>query len=111
MPVAAALDAVGIILIIFGLDDFWITDIIGLVFIGSWLFFHAQTRGETTPEIKTPPSELKEEIKESIGQRKAPKTGWIKRLRWLGPLLEFIPYVGAVPWWTITVYSQLKNED
>jgi hypothetical protein len=32
-PLAVVLDAIGFLLICFGLDDFWITDAIGLVFI------------------------------------------------------------------------------
>lgn len=38
-PLAVLLDAVGLILLCFALDDFWITDAIGLVFIGGLMIF------------------------------------------------------------------------
>jgi hypothetical protein len=38
-PLAVLLDAIGLIILCFGLDDFWITDAIGLVFIGGLMIF------------------------------------------------------------------------
>lgn len=38
-PLALVLDLVGLILLCFGLDDFWIADAIGLIFIGGFMIF------------------------------------------------------------------------
>ena len=83
-PFALVLDAIGIILICFGLDDFGITDTVGLVFLGSWLWFRKGTR------VKIDKKDFK------------------RGLKFLGATIgEYIPYVGAIPFWTITVLSTL----
>lgn len=96
MPIAILLDLTGIILVCFGLDDFFITDAIGILTIGVWTYFHSQTVKVTsgTAEKLT----------------KLAKTA--RRLRWLRPLLiilEFIPYVGTFPCWTLLVYFELQT--
>ena len=95
-PLAIILDFVGLILICFGLDDCGITDIIGLIFIGSWSFFHSQTIQMTSGAKKT--------------LAKGAKAAG--RIKWLRPLFiagEFIPYVGAAPCWTILVWFELQS--
>jgi len=39
MSVATTIDLISIIIVFVGLDDFGITDTIGLIIIGSWMFF------------------------------------------------------------------------
>lgn len=95
MTVAIALDLVGLILLIFGLDDFFITDILGIFFIGGWILFRSGTM----------------KVTKKAGAKMAKAAKWAKRVRWLRPLLifaEFIPYVGALPCWILLVYSELK---
>lgn len=95
-PIAAVLDLVGIILVCFGLDDFWITDIIGILTIGLWTYFHSQT-------VK---------VTYRAAERLAKAVKWARRLRWLRPLLivlEFIPYGGAAPCWVLLVYFELQS--
>ncbi|MDD3292665.1 MAG: hypothetical protein PHI45_03535 [Candidatus Pacebacteria bacterium] len=87
-PFALMLDAIGIILVCFGLDDVGITDTIGLVFLGSWLWF-------------------RKGIKVKI-DRKDFKRGF----KFLGATIgEYIPYLGALPFWTITVFFTLKESN
>ena len=110
LPIALIIDAIGIILILFGLDDFFITDIIGLIFIGGWSFMRSQIIGKTT-KIEIPSPGRKAEIKDITNKTtKAAKLG--RRLRWLRPLficLEIIPYSGAFFWWTLLVIFELKR--
>ncbi len=99
-PIAIALDLTGIILIFFGLDDFWITDIIGILLIGGYLYFRSGTLKVTY------------RAEERITKTVTKVAKWAKRLRWLRPLLmflEFIPYVGVAPCWIILVYLELTN--
>ncbi|MDO8639493.1 MAG: hypothetical protein Q7R53_01075 [bacterium] len=93
---AVLLDIIGLILLIFALDDFFITDIIGIAILGSWTYFRSQTLKVTKG------------ASEKIG--KAGK--WAKKMKWLRPLLfvgELIPYVGALPCWTLLVFFELKG--
>lgn len=93
---AVLLDIIGLILLFFALDDFFITDIIGIIIIGGWTYFRSQT-------IKV--------TKGAAG--KIGKTGkWAKRMKWLRPLMilgELIPYVGALPCWTLLVFFELQG--
>lgn len=96
LPLAFLLDLTGIILICFGLDDFWITDAIGIIFIGGWIYIRSQT-------IK-----VTRRAKRGIGK----VTKAARRLRWLRPLCiigEFVPYVGVIPFWAILVFFELKS--
>ena len=97
MSVAIVIDLIGIIIVCFGLDDFGITDIIGIIFIGSWMFF----RSGTMPERKTP-------AKKSGGGEKTAARNTLRRFGLTG-LAELVPYLGALPWWTITVYKELTE--
>lgn len=148
-PLAITIDLVGIVLVIFGLDDFFITDAIGWLTIGAWSIFYSQTKSQIGG-IGTEPEEPEAEMP-SFGARRqvvmdmksaeaekatraaeqaqkaatgaASETGktvksagqvekagssmakWGKRLKFL----EFIPYVGALPLWTVSVYFELKD--
>ena len=94
LALAAILDIIGYILIYFGLDDFWITDAIGVISIGGWMFFRT---GHVTITKK--------------GKKMIQKTGRkiAKRLG-LSFLVEIIPWLGDVsPSWFLAVYFEIKN--
>lgn len=89
--IAFILDAIGWILLLFLLDDFFILDIIGFIIIGGWLFFR-------TGNI---PTTLKN--RKGIGKKLSKRLG-------LATIIEMIPWVGdLIPSWTIAVYYELKN--
>lgn len=83
---ALILDITGLILLLFGLDDFGVTDIIGMLFIGGWAFLRFGTI--------------------TLGQ-KAKSTG--KRFI-VSAIIEFIPWIGSLlPTWTIFVITELRK--
>jgi hypothetical protein len=89
--IAFTLDAIGWLLLLFLLDDFFILDIIGFILIGGWLFFR-------TGNI---PTTLKN--RKGIGKKLSKRLG-------LSTIIEMIPWIGdLVPSWTIAVYYELKN--
>lgn len=95
-PLAVLLDLIGLILVFFALDDFFITDIVGIVMIGGWTYFHS---GQV-------------QMTQGAQQKLGKMAKRMRRLKWLRPLMiigEFIPYVGALPCWTILVYFELKS--
>jgi len=112
LPIAVILDLVGIFLICFGLDDFGITDIIGIVFIGGWVlarsFFRssgadieAPSRiGKAAAEKRQQQKEIVQTVKKTVKTSKTP----IKALCFIG---ELIPYIGALPFWIFLVYDEL----
>ncbi len=69
-------------------------DLVAIVFIGLWMI----TKGNL-----------------SLPRKKAGGikiTKWAKRLKWLRPvamIIEVIPFLGALPLWTIAVYSEIKH--
>ena len=118
MPIALILDAIGIILVCFLLDDFFITDIIGMATIGVWSWFRGQAKDiqvtTETPEIggrRAQTRKFKQAQKEAkaIKASRAAKTAKAaKWARWLR-FIKFIPYLGALPLWTVSVYLSLKE--
>jgi len=82
---AGLLDGIGYLLLIIGLDDFWITDIIGAIIIGLWML----SRGSSPLKLK--------------------KSSRLKR--WgISTLVEAVPYLGDImPSWILVVYFELKN--
>lgn len=100
---AIILDIIGVICFI--LDIFfaigeipsWISDAIGTVFIGSWLFF--QSGKVVVPErIKKGPESLIRKLFRG------------KYKRFLTPILgEVTPFVGVFPFWTLAVYFELTS--
>ncbi|MDD5098395.1 MAG: hypothetical protein PHD31_01600 [Candidatus Pacebacteria bacterium] len=96
LPFAIGLDLVGIILICFGLDDFGITDILGIMFINVWLLM----RGK-----KPVSSQRKKGVTNNL--KKAFTHKWGKFA--LPTFTELIPYVGALPMWTLSVLSNLDE--
>lgn len=98
LPLAIILDITGAILLCVGLDDFFLTDIIGIIFIGGWLWFRSGKVVET------------------------PKRGGLFKMdflrklfrgkykRFLTPFIgEIIFYLGALPFWTLAVYFELTE--
>ncbi len=72
-------------------------DILAIVFIGGWTWFHSGTVKVTGKAAK----------------RMGKAAKWAKRMKWLRPLLfilEFIPVVGSLPLWMLVVYLELKNQ-
>lgn len=93
LPIAIFLDGVGIIIFCFGLDDFGLLDIIGIICIDTWLFFQ-----------KAAPA------------RRGGIAGGIQGLftgkisKYLTPtLIELTPYVGVIPSWTISLLFNLRH--
>jgi len=73
-----------------------VLDIIGILVIGIWIYFHSQ--------------QVKVTGGAAARLRKAAK--WARRLKWLRPLLiiiEFIPIVGMLPLWVLLVYFELQQ--
>ena len=113
---AGLLDIIGIICLIldllFGIGEVlsYIPDGIGICFFGFWVIFRSQT--------KEAGKEKKEELKEQLAERrkkrlkkKIAKKGGKKALRFgLAALGELIPLLGAMPFWTIYVYLELKSD-
>lgn len=94
--IAGILDIIGLILLLFALDDFFTTDLIGIFFIGGWIYFRSQT-------VK---------VTRGAAARMGKRAKWASRLKWLRPLMvigELIPYVGAAPCWTALVYFELQS--
>lgn len=103
--IAISLDSIGVILVCFGLDDFGITDIVGIATIGLWTYMRSQTMKVTRGAAQRITKATKQ-AKRTIKSAK-----WAKRLKWLRPLLvvgELIPYVGILPCWVVLVYLELK---
>jgi len=97
LPLAVLLDLIGVILICLGLDDFFITDIVGILLIGGWMFLRSQTI--------VVPERAKQKVEK--GLKKLFRGKWSK---FLTPIIgELIPYVGALPCWTLAVYYELTS--
>ncbi|MBU4351174.1 hypothetical protein L6250_03425 [Candidatus Parcubacteria bacterium] len=114
LPLAILLDLVGIVLICFALDDFFITDIIGIATIGIWIFYKTgitppapESTGQKAEKIAKKAGEAAEKAKKI-----AAKAGKYGRL--LRPILcmlgEVIVYIGWIPFWTYLVYKTLTDE-
>ncbi len=118
---AGILDLIGVICLIldlvFGIGEIlsYIPDGIGILFFGGWLLMRSQ--GEKSKE------EAKEEVTEKIAEhrraiekrkkmlKKGVKKGSKRGLRFgLSALGELIPFLGALPFWTIFVFLELKSD-
>lgn len=103
-PEAFVLFPLAIFLDILGFFDSisFAPDILGTLLIGGWIFLRSLVKG-TRPTLKVT-TQASRRINQAIKIA--------KKLRWLRPLfylLEFVPVVGAFPWWTILVYFELKT--
>jgi len=120
LPIAVILDVIGIILVCFALDDFFITDIIGWSTLGVWSAFRSQLK-ENGATIEMPDRDARKKQaqktqydQQTMGRQteatkttKAAKAG--KWARWIR-FLEFIPYLGVLPFWTISTFLILKED-
>lgn len=105
--ISGLLDLTGIVLLCFGLDDFGITDIIGLIFIGGWILFRSQNI-KAVADLKTTTTKAKTaQKKATVKIGKAVKN--MKWTRFICVFGELIPYIGALPLWTVLVHGELKN--
>jgi hypothetical protein len=127
MLIAIALDLVGLILTIiwlltlFGVLSFeipeiinWISDGIGFVFFGLWLWVRSAIIGSGTK-----PKGLAERVAEKhrATQRererlkaRIARTVGRRGLRFALALIgEFLPLIGALPFWSWFVYSEMKS--
>ena len=123
LPLAALLDIIGIICFIanifFGAGEIlsFIPDAVGLLFFGAWVTFRAMTK----PEGK----EKKQELTIKVAERKKEQKIMVKKTRGIikqgmkigrkgkfliAALGELMPILGALPFWTIYVYSELKSD-
>lgn len=129
---AGILDLMGIICLIldlvFGIGEIlsYIPDGIGILFFGGWIFMRSVMKGQTVEEAKEEVSETISDVKEAgekrreairkkremiKKRRKLLKKGSKKGLRFgLATLGEIIPFLGALPFWTIFVFLELKND-
>ena len=118
LPLAVLLDLVGIILVIFALDDFFITDIIGFATIGVWSWFRSQMKDKESvieapdrEERKKQAQQFQQTPKETETTKAAKPAKAAKSARWAKwiKFLEFVPYLGVLPFWTISVFFELKE--
>lgn len=98
-PEGVLMIALAVIIDLTGLAEFipvvgtiisFMSDMVGIIFIGGWMFFRSQTVTVT---------------------KRAAVRG-TRALRWLRPLAfvgEFIPFVGILPLWIIIVYLELRQ--
>jgi hypothetical protein len=88
LPIAVIIDVLD-----FLIGSLFILDIVAILTIGVWIYFHSQQLAVTKGAA-------------------ARLSKWARRLRWLRPvmiILEFIPIVGMLPLWTLLVYFELKQ--
>ena len=121
VSLAIMLDIIGIICLIldlvFGIGEIlsFIPDIIGIFFFGFWIFMKSQ-EDKTYKQARTEiTSEVAEHHREVQAAKKAFKKG-AKRaskrgIKFFAAMLgELIPFLGALPFWTIFVVSELRKK-
>ncbi len=92
---AVLIDIASLIVLCFGVDDFGILDITGLIFVGGLMYIHAGTATVSKGAQKL--------VKKT-------STTFLKKIG-LAFLGEVIPYFGSVaPCWTLAVYFHLKGK-
>ncbi|MCK4454334.1 hypothetical protein KAU51_03240 [Candidatus Parcubacteria bacterium] len=125
---AALLDLIGIICLILdvivGIGEVFsfIPDIMGIFFFGAWLVFRSAIKKAVKGEGEEKKEELIREVAERGEERKrmvkktrkflkkAGKRGSKTGLRFgLATLGELIPLLGALPFWTIFVISEIGS--
>jgi len=88
LPFALIIDAISIVLLFFGLDDLGITDTIAMLTLGMWLQFRKGL------DIKISKKDSK------------------RIMRFLVSVIgEYIPYLGALPFWTVMVLLTLRESN
>ena len=88
LPFALIIDLISIALLFFGLDDFGVTDTVATFTLGLWLW-------------------LRKGLDIKIGKKDSKKI-----LRFFGSTIaEYIPCLGAIPFWTGMVLLTLKESN
>jgi len=110
MVLALTIDVISVVLICFGLDDFGILDIIGLLIFGTWVF--VRSGGQKDIRNQKPVS-----TKEKTAAIKKQGSTILKRLGRVGlragiiAIFEFIPYLGAILFgWTLLVIIEFVSD-
>ncbi len=99
LPLAIILDITGAILLCVGLDDFFLTDIIGIIFIGGWMLFRS---GKVIETPKRGGGLFRMDFLRKLFRG--------KYKRFLTPFIgEIILYLGALPFWSLAVYFELTE--
>lgn len=94
---AGALDLTGVVLLLCGIDDFGMTDMIGIAYINTWLII----RG-IEPTHKQGKKGMIKNFKSLFTH---------KQMKFLLPTFtEIIPYLGALPMWTLSVLCNLDKD-
>ena len=121
LALAGILDIIGIICLILWLVAgiggvlSYIPDIIGIGFFGFWMFMRSQgekTQEESVGEVSEAVAKHKRKVRRAKkvfqkGAKRAGKHG----LKFLGAMIgELIPLLGALPFWTIFVLLELKED-
>ena len=98
LPLALFLDIFGVILFCFGLDDFGMTDVIGIATINFWLIMrNKQPRND-------------QGRKGALDSVRKVFTG--KHTKVAVPMFgELIPYLGVLPFWTLSVLLNLSDTE
>lgn len=97
LPIALCLDVVGVLIFICGIDDFLLLDLMGMASIGSWLLLKS---GDTST-IRTGKKGWQKNITKLLTNKSS------RFFITVGG--ELVPYLGAVPFWTITTYFNLSK--
>lgn len=116
---AGLLDLIGGICLIadlaFGIGEIlsFIPDAIGIVFFGFWMLMRSQASGNDVKDMTKQVSDKKQTMKKTKkALKKTAKKASKKGLRFgLASLGELIPLLGALPFWTIFVISELKQDN
>ncbi len=102
LPIAFFLDLCGLAIVVFGLDDLGLLDIIGIFIFFPWLLI----RGERLPSLAGSRSgaRIKKEFLRKLFKN--------KHLKFLTPLIgEITPWVGGLGFfWTLSVLFNLEEE-
>lgn len=110
LSIAVGIDLAGIVLLIFGLDDYFITDIIGFAFIGTWLLVRdgfALNFSEAAKGAATSPMAM---FSANPAMSMAKKAKRAKLLKYITFIIEPIFYLGGIlPLWTVTTYIHLTD--
>ncbi len=100
MGVAITLDVAGIAITCFGLDDLGILDIFGMIIICGWMLFRGQGKLHITTTKGT-----QQQAENFIKKLFRGKTS-----KFVTPIVgELIPYVGALPCWTLAVFFEVTE--
>ena len=117
----ALIDLTGIVLVCVALDDFFITDIIAFSYFSMWKKI-CYPEKPTTIEVqeiqgvgqqrRATIQKTREAAQQSAQKATAELAKGVKKAKWLAPVLticEIIPYIGALPFWTILAINTAKN--